>query len=193
MPTLVIAGAVKVEILGSIAGRQVANVLGAVNTGGAGATPAQLDSLADTTLITWRSTLLPLISDAYEVREVRATSLNTATAPQATRTNPGSGTKSNGSSSQVAQLIKLLTAVRSRSSRGRVYLPPPGDGDVNSSGFLLNQQIVDLTAAWTQLYANWAGVGFTPAVLSRTDSVAYPITGFAVDSKVATQRRRLRG
>jgi hypothetical protein len=193
MPTLVIPAAIKIEILGTIAGRQCANVMGGLNTGGAGATQTQLLAMADVIQTTWRSTFLPLFSDAYTYRETRLTSLNTATSPQVTVTNPGNGTKQNAGSPQIAQLIKLLTAVRSRSGRGRVYLPPPGDGDVNSSGVLLPQQVTDLTSAFTTLRTNMLNAGLEHAVLSRTKSVATVVTGFVVDPKVATQRRRLRG
>jgi hypothetical protein len=89
--------------------------------------------------------------------------------------------------------VKLITEVRSRSSRGRIYLPPPGDGDVNSSGVLLNQQVIDLTAAMSRLRSDMATAGGPHAILSRVKNLGYPVTAFVVDSKVATQRRRLRG
>ncbi len=193
MPQLVIPAAIKVEILGTIAGRECANVLGALNSGGAGATTAILLELANAVEASWKTGFLPLISDAYSYREVRCTSLNTATSPQVVVTNPGNGTKSNGSSSQVAQLIKLITETRSRSSRGRIYIPPPGDADVNSSGMMTNQQVIDLTAAMSSLRSSMATAGAPQAILSRFKSIAYPVTAFRVDTKVATQRRRLRG
>jgi hypothetical protein len=193
MPALIVPGAIKIEIIGVIAGRQCVNVMGGINDTGSVPTVVSLNTQADTILTVWKSTLLPLFSDAYTVNEVRLTSLQTATSPQVTAASPGNGGKSNGSSSQVTQLIKLITAVRSRSSRGRVYLPPPGDADVNSSGILLPAQVNDLTTAWTTLYNQMRAVDINPAVISRTDLVANEVTTFKVDSKVATQRRRLRG
>ncbi len=193
MPTLVIPAAIKVEILGTIAGRQCANVLGALNSGGAGATSAQLLELATAVQTVWKASFLPLLSDAYSYREVRCTSLNTATSPQVTVTSPGNGGKSNAGSPQISQLVKLISEVRSRSSRGRIFLPPPGDGDVNSSGILLAQQVIDLTSAMNSLRSSMATAGGPQAILSRADNIGYSVSAFVVDSKVATQRRRLRG
>jgi hypothetical protein len=193
MPALVIPAAVKIEFLGTIANRQCVNVLGGQNTGGAGVTQAQLTTMAGVAVAAWTDNLCPLFSDAYTFREARLTSLNTATSPQVTLTDVTNGGKSNGSSSQVAQLVKLITAIRSRSSRGRVFLPPPGDADVNSSGVLLPQQVTDLTAAFSILQGNMLQAGLPLAVLSRVDLEANVVTSFRVDNVVATQRRRLRG
>jgi hypothetical protein len=193
MPALVIPGATKIEMLGTLAGRQCVNVMGGIVDSGVAPTVPTLNDWADTILTVWKSTLLPLFSDAYTISSVRITSLQTATSPQVTISNPGNGAKANGSSAQVAQIIKLVTAIRSRASRGRVYLPPPGDADVNSAGILLAQQVQDLQAAWTTLYNVMRLDGLNPAILSRTLLLAFEVTSFTVDSKVATQRRRLRG
>lgn len=91
-------------------------------------------------------------------------------------------------------LVRKNTAAAGRRNRGRMYLPPFGlaEGDVSKSGMITPALVVDIQA---QVEAGFPGddfvvlhdsVGVTPAPAPT------PITGFVVDNRIATQRRRLR-
>lgn len=189
---LVIPGAVKIEMIGTVGTRACVNVMGGEWLG-ATPTVAVLNTAAAAVLSSWKTRFLPLCSDAYTVSQCRITSLDSATAPQGASSSPGNGTKANGAAPQVSQIIKLLTAIRSRSTRGRLYLPPPGEADVNSTGILLGQQVTDLGTAMSGHISAMSAAGMNLSVLSRKLMVSTNISGFQVQSTVATQKRRLRG
>jgi hypothetical protein len=101
-------------------------------------------------------------------------------------------------SPQVAVLIRKNTGFAGRSQRGRNYWPGIREADVEISGNL----VVGTRTAWqdaaTFFLAQFSGGGLavTDMVLLHDSgsptSGATLVTSYTVDSKVATQRRRLR-
>jgi hypothetical protein len=94
-----------------------------------------------------------------------------------------------------AILVRKQTALGGRKGRGRMYTC--GQlfvGDVGGAGIIASSHVSDLDTAWFSILGGLQSVvGVTDVVLLHSDSTApTPITGFSVQSKAATQRRRLR-
>lgn len=92
----------------------------------------------------------------------------------------------------VAVLIKKQTALGGRHGRGRTFWPGIPEGQVNSAGVIGSTALGDWQDAANFLEAFTDPFG--PPVLLHVDAsiTPTPITGFLVDGRVATQRRRLR-
>lgn len=91
---------------------------------------------------------------------------------------------------QVANLIKLVTASRGRSFRGRVYLPWTDEQAVNAQK--LDTGFASLiSTAWIAFNTSLNTAGFPIQVASYTLAVSTPIAALASELEVATQRRRL--
>jgi hypothetical protein len=116
------------------------------------------------------------------------------TGPFAVLTTTRTGT--NGADSnvpQVATLVRKGTAFGGRSGRGRMFIPSPvasgfDDAGVIDPSFLAGANII-VDDFLTEL--DTAGV---PMVLLHTNPVLtpYTVTSLTVDTRAATQRRRLR-
>lgn len=96
--------------------------------------------------------------------------------------------------SNCALLIRKLTAVGGRKNKGRMYLPAyfgaettvDGNGNITSN-------IASLRAVWDEFIEHLAdGGGVAPRLFHSDGSAATVITGLFVESKIATQRRRMR-
>lgn len=95
-------------------------------------------------------------------------------------------------------LVRKTTAAAGRKHRGRMYFPPGriADVDISSAGVLEAPAHAVLQGQVTTLFNSLnaiADVG--QCVLLHADEADAPttITGLALDSLIATQRRRLRG
>jgi hypothetical protein len=103
------------------------------------------------------------------------------------------GTAGQGSMTQnVAILVKKTTSLGGRSGRGRMYLPPfmVEEVEMTPQGTFGS----GLLAAVQARVSDWFFAG-TYVLLHDEESPTVtptPITGFIVDDRVATQRRRLR-
>lgn len=104
-----------------------------------------------------------------------------------------------------ALLVKKRTGLAGREGRGRIYQPGIPENQVDAVGALDSTALADGTAAWSgYLSALSAAAGGAisgppvPMVLLHTDPQAgvtpgpTPVTSLVVDSRIATQRRRLR-
>lgn len=92
---------------------------------------------------------------------------------------------------QVASIVKLLTATRGRSYRGRVFLPFVSE-DANDSGFLASATQVAMQSAWSTFLATAAGDDLQLVVASYKHATAADVTVLQVESLLATQRDRQR-
>lgn len=94
-----------------------------------------------------------------------------------------------------AILVRKLVSAGGRRNRGRFYLPPvyPGEGNVDSGGNIIAGSVTNMNTWYTKLFTNLVAVNLKP-VLFHSEAPFTPsvITGFSVQSVVATQRRRLR-
>jgi len=110
-----------------------------------------------------------------------------------TDTTAGSVTGSLATNAACA-LVKWNGGQRSRSSRGRLYFGPIGEGNINTDGRTLSSgSITAYNTAFTNFRNSLASSGYPLVVLSRVLSEAFPVTQHAVETVIATQRRRIRG
>jgi hypothetical protein len=136
-----------------------------------------------------------LVAPSLYVQSVDITPLD---GTSATSNHPtGGGAKWTGAGSgdpipNMASLIKLTTALRGRSHRGRIYLPAVPEGD-QANGVLTSS----LTATVATGFINWmtamAADATTPQALvvaSYKLAVATTITNLTCEPAAATQRRR---
>lgn len=100
------------------------------------------------------------------------------------------GGGSNGSIPQQACLLKLTTALRGRSYRGRIYLPFI-DESQTSSGKITTGTVTSMATAWATFLTDMGTDGWTLVVASYLHSTAQAVTGLTVESESATQRRRM--
>lgn len=103
-----------------------------------------------------------------------------------------------------ALLVRKLTTLGGREGRGRMYVPYILlESDVSEVGAVATTRLADLQTTFSNLHADWmntigASAPATPPVLLHSEPqlgltpVPTPITAFAVDGRIATQRRRLR-
>lgn len=95
----------------------------------------------------------------------------------------------------VAVLVQKRGSALGRHNRGRFFLPPYHltQTDVTPGGTVLAAKVTALNTVFTNLLTNLTGAG-TPMVILHTHSEIAPtvITSCPVQTKVATQRRRLR-
>lgn len=93
-----------------------------------------------------------------------------------------------------AVLVTKLTNTAGRRGRGRMYVPGTATEDaVNNVGTLTPTAVSTRQTEINDWFARLVAEGHTPVVLHATPPpTGTPITGFVVQSMVATQRRRLR-
>jgi len=94
---------------------------------------------------------------------------------------------------QVAVLVQKSTGLAGRSNRGRMYVPGPVAAAVESDGRLTTTYQGQVQTAMNAFLADLS-TNLAPMVLLHADPAATPttVTSLVVQSKVATQRRRLR-
>lgn len=95
----------------------------------------------------------------------------------------------------VAILVRKNTGFGGRAGRGRFFLPGFPEGNIGAAGELGGTSFSDLQSDVNALFNAWVTAGLVPTLLHNVGSpisAPIPITSFTVDSKVATQRRRLR-
>lgn len=90
---------------------------------------------------------------------------------------------------QAACLVKLVTAFRGRSQRGRVYLPWVTENSQSNGTFdPTNRAAMD--SAWTAFVAAMTGDGFVLSVASYKLAIAHPVVAIGIETDIATIRRR---
>lgn len=101
----------------------------------------------------------------------------------------------------VAYLIRKRTDLGGRRGRGRFYMPCVSESTVDAVGNVSTTAQTNIQTAlddWMTALTDTIGSRlYPPVVLHRSEGIGTeppptPITRFTIDSKVATQRRRLR-
>lgn len=94
----------------------------------------------------------------------------------------------------VAFLVHKRTALSGRQNRGRFYVPPYplGEGDVDITGTINSGAFTTLQNRWNVFYANLGTSDMDPVLFHSIPVASTPITAFVLDTRVATQRGRLR-
>jgi hypothetical protein len=98
----------------------------------------------------------------------------------------------NASGQPIAQacgMVKMITGVRGRSNRGRLYLPWVAE-DVQSGGFISSAVVATMQTAWDAWLAAMPGTLGSTAVASYRHANQHPVTAIVVESPTGTQRRR---
>lgn len=94
-----------------------------------------------------------------------------------------------------ALLIKKNTASGGRRNRGRMYVPPvwPPETKVDGNGVIDSGEVTTLQNQYNSAFADLVTNNCPPMLFhSEAPFTATAITGFTVQSLMATQRRRLR-
>lgn len=91
---------------------------------------------------------------------------------------------------QIAVVVTLNTAILSRSTRGRYYLPATISGSVTSVGRLATTDQAALLTALTTAHSNEIAAGCTLTVYSRTHRTVENVTDISIGNVFDTQRRR---
>ena len=162
---------------------------------------AELTTLA-TEVIAWATAnLLPLVSNQVTVVGVKATSLESETAPAVeVAANVVGGNSFPALPNNATLAIKFLTASRGRSARGRNYWVGLTENDVLNN--TVNPVVVaamiaayqELLDAGTITEGAWSVVSRTLDGDPRNPGIAQLVTGVTVtDATVDSQRRRLPG
>lgn len=192
MTTLVIPNAFQVTIEGVCSGQTVDNVIGVTNSSGTAA------GAAAAVKTVWEAVggPLKLMTNLLQIQNYHAVDLSSTSgsiADVASTTLGGNTTTPTISTMAACALVQWNGSSRSRSTRGRLYLGPVTEGNINSDGrTLASASVTAYLAAFNQVITQLNAANYPLAVLSRTLSTAYPVTSAAVESVVATQRRRLR-
>lgn len=192
MSQLIIPDCFQVAINATCGTQEVVNVLGVRNAGGTAAGAAAAVKAA------WEfSTTGPFshVTTAYVVNNYRAVDISD---PNGDIAVLGS-TKAGGATGQIATaaacaLIQWNGSTRSRSSRGRLYLGPLTESEINTDGRTIVAGVqTAITNTFVAFLGNLNSSGYPPVVLSRKLSSSFSITSAVCESQIATQRRRIRG
>lgn len=101
------------------------------------------------------------------------------------------GTAGHFGGSQVSVLIKLLTAFRGRSYRGRIFIPAVST--VAGTNTPDAAQVAQVDNIPSDLNTNWGALPSVPvlAVGSRKLGTCHAVQSWSVEPSIATQRRRV--
>lgn len=213
----IVPGVCRYALNGRAAGRNVVNVLDyKIDTTGSTAARAQSCSDQAGILINeWADSILPILHSTYNFESVTFADLNSADGATGSRSVtsvrslplPGGGT-GEALPSNAAGLVTKVTSSARGQRNGRLYLSPHGES--NSIG---NELRGDVRADWQSRFTAFLGdteqsdpnLGvYTSEMvvvhIETRDPAGNPATGsstnvsaMSVQTRLATQRRRLRG
>jgi len=190
--TLIIPNCFQVTMQAQVAGHVVENVIGLLNGGGSSSGAAAAVKTA------WEQSGGPLELLRTDVAMVNyhAVDIGSSTGgiTDLASTTAGSSTSGALSTRASCALVKWNGSSRSRSTRGRMYIGPLTDNNLQSDGGTLNATFAsDLSDAVQAFRDSLTFLGYPLQVLSRTLNEATPVSAHAIEAVCATQRRRLRG
>jgi hypothetical protein len=193
MGQLVIANVYRIAIRMVAGGKDVVNVVHVEGTAS-----GQESAAATAALAAWKVAAGPLakLSSLVAMQDVTAMDLSSTNGGIAVLTDATAGgisTTNSLATRAAAMIIKLNGGTRSRSTRGRIYYGPIMEQNINTDGATVaGSGISDATTAFTNFKNSLAGANFTLGVASRKLSSFTSAGTIAVETTVATQRRRLR-
>lgn len=214
---LTVPGTCRYSVNGVSDGRAVVNVLDMIidTTGSVGSREDAIDSQCGIIINEWCDHILPFLSSTYTFNNVSWVDLDSATGSvgsrastsQETLPQPG-GDGGAPLSVNAAMLVRKVTTVRRGARQGRMFLSPTTE--VNTSGNVLTPGLISgLNTNLASFLGNVNQEDADPTeyqsqlavvhVLTR-DADGNPLTGestavsaLVVQSRLASQRRRLRG
>lgn len=188
-------------VYGLLAQQQVAMVLNFLYPGAI--TQTQLDNLAEGGVTVWAETLDDQLSEDLYITSGKATDLTTQDAGVSQYFPPTTvrGQVNNPSvANNAALVVSHHTALRGRSYRGRTYLAGIPTGQLANSATVTTEYQGYTLAAWTNYIDGLEALGGNFVIASRqlngvrrTTGVATPVTGYSIDLRLDSQRRRLEG
>lgn len=202
MPFQPVPNTAHVALNGTLNSEQVQNNLFFVNPSGP-FTDSDLEVLSQSVADWWGANLRPNQGPAYSLRQVTATSLQTAIDVQWTWSTglPLAGTAGGATlPGNVAFCVSFRTGLSGRSARGRNFVP--GLTEAQVTGNTVESATVNaLVAAYALLLNPVTTGGYTWVIVQRRqDGVQLPAgitrnvgSVVAVDTNVDSQRRRLAG
>lgn len=188
---LVIANCFQVSIQYHDTSKAMENVIGVENAAGTAAGAAAAVKAA------WEAAGGPLagrssstIMDNYHAVDI--SSLTGTIADLASVAAGGSGAAALSTRGACA-LVKWNGSSRSRSTRGRLYLGPLREAEINADGATLGAaNITAINNEMTVFRNSLSAAGYPLVVLSREHSIATIVTAHSTEATIATQRRRIR-
>lgn len=91
-----------------------------------------------------------------------------------------------------AYLLKKVTGLSGRPYQGRMYIPGVPEASVNEGGFLESADLASLQINATQFLGALATAGYPMVLLHTAVLPPTPVTSLIVDTRIGTQRRRMR-
>jgi hypothetical protein len=143
-------------------------------------------------LTDWQANMLYPVGNSASIDTLHITPLDgtTASSDYATgSTGKWVGTQTGDVIPAQAAVVKLQTALRGRSRRGRVFLP--WIAEISSTVGVMSGGVTATTeTAWQAFLTALNGSALTWVIASYKLASAYPITTVSVESALGTQRRR---
>jgi hypothetical protein len=91
---------------------------------------------------------------------------------------------------QAACVVKMITGLRGRSHRGRIFLGPVAEAIDHNGFYVAGPGHGLMQTAWASFESTLVGAGYSLCVASYKLSSAQPVTAVSVETTLATQRRR---
>lgn len=191
--TLVISNTYRVAIRMTAGGKSITNVIGVT-----GSSSGQQAAAAAAVLAAWKVASGPLsqLSSLSAMADVTAVDLSSTSGgiTIVSDTTAGGVTSGNALSTRAAAaLVTWNSGTRSRSARGRLYFGPLMEGNINTDGAtLVTGSATAFGTAFTAFRNSLSTAGFPLVVISQKLASTTQVTSQAVQTTIATQRRRLR-
>jgi hypothetical protein len=144
----------------------------------------------DDAFVTATSEAWAFTHSSYECESYTITLLDGSSAGQVIPTGtPFSGGGTGGLVPQVAAVLSLRTIQRGARGRGRLYMGPVGETDIDA-GLLDSNKVDDVLAAWDQVEASLASNSMSLGVASYVHADVHGVSSISMRSQAGTQRRR---
>lgn len=157
---------------------------------------AAMDDAAAAITLAYQTNILPQKCDAFVLDSVRCTSLETEFGPQSESISGEEGGRAAATpmTPERSVVVRLLTSLRGREHRGRIYDAGYADDQADVRGRLSPASQLQVMNNWqafrVELLALPAPLSIV--VYSRTLGVTNAVTGLNVNDVVGIQRRRIR-
>jgi hypothetical protein len=133
------------------------------------------------------------VSDTFSVGNIVVTKLDGLSASYTFATGRPAKWKGNQTGDYIPQgaaLVKLQTALRGRSYRGRVFTPFVAEGG-QTAGQLTASNVTNTQNGWDAFHAAMTAAGFTFVVASYKHAIQNPVSTIFAEQPMATIRKRM--
>jgi hypothetical protein len=148
-------------------------------------TPADLAAALTANVV---SHMTDSVSSGADLATFSITPLDGSSATEVFANTWGGGSGGDSPIPSTATIVKLSTALRGQSFRGRIYLPFTDESAVFAGALTIDE--ITMGDAWTDYKDAMEADGWTMVVASYKLASAEPVTSLLVERAVATQRRR---